>query len=243
MKTSTEYYTVYKVLQCLTIMVIVILNTVEPKYVEKFFKQLPNPRCINSRIGLKNKTASITECALYCMSDTRCGYFNYCNGKCILYKRWYSTKLVDYDCDCTSYLMLYRKSTDWQKVFVMRKTFFVRNPFYLHWDSMPIAKVRLSFSNIENVTQSLNFNGTDTNHTSWFQEDKLLSTPWRNGPPMKYIFNEVKSFLKIVKKANENDIKMLAERVGHKQFSMYYMEQQGNSLMKLQTMNVFVLFK
>ncbi|XP_036361348.1 uncharacterized protein LOC118764578 isoform X2 [Octopus sinensis] len=243
MKASTEYHTILKVLQCLTIMVFVILKTVEPKYMEKFFKQLPNPRCINGRIGLKNETASVIECALYCMSDNRCGYFNYCNGECIMYKRWYGSEIVDYDCNCTSYLMLYGKSTNWQKVFAMKKTSFLRNPFYLHWDSMPIAKVKLNFRNINNVTHALYFNGTDTNHTSWFQENKLLSTPWRNGPPMKYIFNDMKPSLKIVKKANESFIKMLAERDGRKKFSMYYMEQGGNSRMDLKILNVFVLFK
>ncbi|CAI9743517.1 Hypothetical predicted protein [Octopus vulgaris] len=92
-------------------------------------------------------------CASLCASDDNCGYFNYCKGKCILYRRWYTT-LTESDCYCTSYFLVFENSTTWQSVFFMTADGFVKSPLYLHWSSLPISEKTIRELQKSNITSS-----------------------------------------------------------------------------------------
>ncbi|XP_036361048.1 uncharacterized protein LOC118764386 [Octopus sinensis] len=158
------------------------------EYKESDFKRLTKSKCLSDKNEITEKTASGAQCGLLCTAHAQCGYFSYCNGACHLHRPFYSEELEDYTCNSSLYILLNENGKHWQKVFEITKNSFERSPIYLYWDILPIKKVEFQLSR-PNKTYSLIFNGTGTNSTSWFREDKLISHPLASGTPMKFTFN------------------------------------------------------
>ncbi|XP_014777839.2 uncharacterized protein LOC106874575 [Octopus bimaculoides] len=93
-----------------------------------------------------------------------------------MHQPFYYQKLEDYDCDCSSYILLKENGQNWQKVFKLTERSYERSPLYLYWENLPIEKVKF----LARATQRdfvFIFNGTGTDSTSWYRNDKLIEQP------------------------------------------------------------------
>ncbi|XP_014783903.1 uncharacterized protein LOC106879016 [Octopus bimaculoides] len=139
---------------------------------------------------IHKNTSSTEDCALRCILHHKCHYFSYCNGSCYMHRLLYEKEIKkDYDCNCSSYILLSANNKNWQRAFEMTKDSFKRSPIYLYWDKLPIVKVRFRLSRKQDKRIFI-FNGTGTNSTSWFQKDKVITILWNGWDPQNLTFNE-----------------------------------------------------
>ncbi|XP_036361049.1 uncharacterized protein LOC118764387 [Octopus sinensis] len=135
--------------------------------------------------------ASRTQCSIRCLSNANCGYFSYCNDVCHMQRPFYREVLEDYDCDCSSYILLNENivsGKEWQKVSKMTQTSFERSPIYLYWESLPIKKVEFRLITTGRDYVYI-FNGTGTNSVSWYRNDKLIKHPMPSGFQFNFTSN------------------------------------------------------
>eukprot|EP00106_Octopus_bimaculoides_P010421 XP_014777863.1 PREDICTED: uncharacterized protein LOC106874588 [Octopus bimaculoides] len=94
-------------------------------------------------------------------------------------------------CSCTLYFKLQSDGPEnYVNIFEIEGGGFLKNPLYLYWDSLPIKEVRLSLRDNSGVVRRLSFNGTGSNLSSWFQEDKVIfSGQWTFQGQAEFFFN------------------------------------------------------
>ncbi|XP_036369806.1 uncharacterized protein LOC118768101 [Octopus sinensis] len=154
-----------------------------------FFEEITSSKCLQDTIRITENTTSANDCALRCILRNQCQYFSYCNGACHMHQSFHDKEIRDFDCNCSSFILLSGNVTDWQKVFEMTPNSFKRSPIYLYWDKLPIEKVefRLKKASGDKV---IIFDGTGTNSISWFQKEKLINHTFSHFLPEKFTFNE-----------------------------------------------------
>ncbi|XP_036355841.1 uncharacterized protein LOC118761791 [Octopus sinensis] len=178
--------------------------------------------------------SSDNDCASRCTSHSECGYFSYCDGSCHIHQWFYDEEIKDYDCHCSSYILLSGNGTDWQKVFKMTKNSFERSPLYLYWDKLPIKKVRFRARKEYEKDDFITFNGKGTNSTSWFQKDKIIENSNENWVPRKFTFIEKDPYFRIEMKVGTGEKRFIAARKKgtHEEFDISIKNEDEKSVFR-----------
>ncbi|XP_036354594.1 uncharacterized protein LOC118761055 [Octopus sinensis] len=191
METSMQFSLILISLPALSLVFFATPRTGASELTKVIFGELTASKCLLSRIKTIENTSSAEDCTLRCICYDPCEYVSYCNGSCYMHRSLYDKEIKDYDCNCSSYILLSGNGTgtSWQKVFEMTKYSFKRSPIYLYWDKLPIEKVKFHLIKKDHERAFI-FNGTGTNSTSWFQKDKVLINPQTEWVLRTLTFNE-----------------------------------------------------
>ncbi|XP_036361050.1 uncharacterized protein LOC118764388 [Octopus sinensis] len=102
-----------------------------------------------------------------------------------MYPAIYNENLEDYDCDCSSYILFNEDGKKLQKVYHMTGQSFERSPIYLYWGNLSIKKVEFTMDGSFIYT----FNGTGTNATSFYRNEKFISMKPNKNTKKKFTSN------------------------------------------------------
>ncbi|XP_014780723.1 uncharacterized protein LOC106876622 [Octopus bimaculoides] len=245
MKTSNQPRMILSRLQVFTIIFIAILRTGTSNDDGQLFRKTTESKCLKLPIVRTGYTSSVTECALQCMMNEECGYFSYCDGLCKMYELFSTEDIQDYSCSCLSYVRFSGNSTSWQKVFEINEISFKRSPIYKYWDSLPIEKVKLTLRKNKADVHSLTFDGKETNYTSWFQYEKLISVPWFGDVKVNYEFKYAEEIIAIGPVNNDNYGALKAGKTNSLHYYIRYREDftVENSKAPLEALDIYALLK
>ncbi|XP_014785802.1 uncharacterized protein LOC106880399 [Octopus bimaculoides] len=75
-------------------------------YRENLFKKITTSKCLADQNKTTKYASSPIECSVRCISRDECEYLSYCNGACYMHRLFYEKEIEDYDCNCSSYILV-----------------------------------------------------------------------------------------------------------------------------------------
>ncbi|XP_036357665.1 uncharacterized protein LOC118762875 [Octopus sinensis] len=106
METPIQYPLILILPLALTLVFSMTPLTGESTCDEVIFKEISKSKCLIDQMKILVNTSSTEECALRCVLHLKCQYFSYCNGSCYMHRLLYDKEIKDYDCNCSSYILL-----------------------------------------------------------------------------------------------------------------------------------------
>eukprot|EP00106_Octopus_bimaculoides_P016462 XP_014783904.1 PREDICTED: uncharacterized protein LOC106879017 [Octopus bimaculoides] len=107
METSIQYHFILILLPALTLVHFATPIAAKPECIKVLFGEITTSKCL----AVQNKKtydniSSAKDCASRCILYNKCQYFSYCNGSCDMHESFYEEEIQDYDCNCSSYILL-----------------------------------------------------------------------------------------------------------------------------------------
>uniref|UniRef100_A0A0L8HYY9 Apple domain-containing protein n=2 Tax=Octopus bimaculoides TaxID=37653 RepID=A0A0L8HYY9_OCTBM len=110
-ETSFQYHLLLILLSELTLLQFATPIAGKPACIGVLFGEITTSKCLSAQNKTYVNISSANDCASRCTSHNECEYFSYCNGSCHIHRSFYDEEIKDYDCNCSSYLLLSANGT------------------------------------------------------------------------------------------------------------------------------------